>query len=627
MLISGFCARFLSGCAVLLGTPMLAHAIAVTSTTPIGNANNVARNASIQINFDSPLATATITSSSFRVWGALSGPTAGTTSFSNSDQTLTFTPSGSFSPGEVVSIQLAHSIDGADSSSLRSAGFAFQFQARSGAGSMQSTQIDVVSVRLEEGENVRLYGGAITDLNNDGWTDYVAVNEVSHDLRVLLNRADGSGLLGPVMTPPTAIGSEASPSTVGDFDNDGLMDVATGNSSSNTASIALGSGDGHFRSVQNVDVGLRPHGIVVLDVDGDGDLDIVVASEYGEALTLLVNNGQGVFADGIDFADQDGDGKYALGAGDMNGDGILDLVVGTTGSRMLVLKGNGDGTFTQTANIAGGGYGWKLTLGDVNNDGKLDVAQANGSNNSGSIVLGNGDGTLQAATIYGFGGTMVGSALGDLDGDGYLDWVLSSYGAGVWYVLKNDHTGAFNQVDMIEAPDNASCASLYDFDNNGTLDMALADETSDEIVLMRNDGGGTVENADIAVSMSVDTLVYTPGEALTFTLTVTNNGPDASPGTHIVDTFPPEFLSPTWTCVGGGGASGSGDIDRLVDLASGGQIVCTIVGFSSAVSSSITNAATASVAPPVQDPAASNNAATVTATAVEGDTIFSAGFE
>jgi len=626
MLISGFCARFLAGFAVLLGTPMLAHAIAVTSTAPVGNANNVARNASIQINFDQPLATASITSSSFRVWGTQSGPAAGTTAFSNGDQTLTFTPSGSFFPGEWVSIQLAHSIEGADSSSLRSAGFAFQFQTRAGVGSMQSSEIDVVSVRLE-GETTRLYGGAITDLNRDGWIDYIAVNEISHDLRVLLNRADGSGLLGPVLTPPTAIGSEASPSTVGDFDNDGLMDIATGNSSSDTVSIALGSGDGHFRSVQNAEVGTRPHGVAALDMDGDGDLDLAVATEYGDKVTLLFNDGNGVFGGRVDI-ESGGTGEYALAAGDMNGDGILDLVVGVYNSNLIiVLKGNGDRTFSAGGTVSGGGHLWKLVLGDVNNDGKLDVAAVNGDSQNASITLGNGDGTLQTASIYGFSGTMVGSALGDLNGDGYLDWVVSSYGAGAWYVLENDHTGAFNQVDMIPAPSNASCASLYDFDNNGTLDMALADEVSDEIVLRKNDGGGTVENADIAVTMSVDTPIYGPGEALTFTLTVANNGPDASPGTRIVDTFPPEFLSPTWTCVGSGGASGAGDIDRIVDLPSGGQVVCTITGFSSEVSSSITNTATAAVASPVQDPVSSNNSATVTATAAESDTIFSAGFE
>jgi hypothetical protein len=489
MSISDSVARGALG-AFLFCMPILVQAIAVSTTTPVGNANNVSRGTAIVVNFDRPLATASITPSSFWIWGTQTGRADGTIAFSNSDQTLTFTPSGHFFPGEWVSIQLAHSISGADTSPLRSAGYAFQFQTATAAGALTFTQNGPpVSVQTD-GQTTRLYGGAITDLNNDGWIDFVAINEVSADLRVLLNTADGTGHLGPVLTPPQPIGVEASPSVVADFNNDGFMDVATGNSTSNSVSIALGSGDGHFRSVQNLDVPARPHGIVALDVDGDGDLDVVVASENGQALTLLTNNGAGVFGGRVDFANDDNDAKYGLGAGDMNGDGIIDLVVGTSGlDRILVLTGNGDGTFTETANVDGGGYSWKLALGDVNNDGKLDVAQANGFDNNGAILLGNGDGTLQAAQLYDFNGTAVGSSLGDLDGDGDLDWVVSSYSASEWYVMRNDGDGTFTRVGTIPAPINASCASLYDFDNNGTLDMALADESADLIVLMKNDGG------------------------------------------------------------------------------------------------------------------------------------------
>src|SRR5262249_56203475 len=127
-------------------------------------------------------------------------------------------------------------------------------------------------------------------------------------------------------------------------------------------------------------------------------------------------------------AHDDSDAKYGLGAGDMNGDGIIDLVAGTawgppdqSPGHMFVFLGNGDGTFTQSENIDAGGYSWKLVLGDVNNDGKLDVAQANGDSNNAAILLGNGDGTLQAAQVYTLNGTGVGSSLGDLAGDGDLD--------------------------------------------------------------------------------------------------------------------------------------------------------------------------------------------------------------
>lgn len=474
--------------------PVSASAIAVLATAPSTNANNIARNASIAIDFDVPVAPGSIDVSTFRVWGAQSGRVAGSIAYSNGDTRLTFTPSGSYFPGEWITVQLSHDVAGIDASTIRAAGYVFQFVARAAPGAATFTQNGPpVSVRTDGGAT-RLYGGAITDIDEDGWVDFIAINENSADLRVLLNTADGSGLLGPVLDPPQPIGQEASPSVVADFDNDGFMDVATGNSTSSTTSIALGSGDGHFRSVQNLDVGARPHGVAALDVDGDGDLDLVVASENGAMLTLYTNDGTGTLGNRVDFADDDGDCKYALGAGDMNEDGILDLVVGTcTDERILVLAGNGDGTFTETESIDSGGYSWKLTLGDVDGDGHLDVAQANGYDNNGAILRGSGDGTLEPAELYPIGGSGVGSSLGDIDGDGDLDWVISSFSAGTWYVYENDGTGAFDRIAEIPAPSNASCASLYDFDNDGTLDMALADEVADVIVLMKNDGGAAVD--------------------------------------------------------------------------------------------------------------------------------------
>lgn len=486
---------FLLGVVAMLAVPILAHALAVSTTSPALNASNVARQTAIVIRFDRPLATASITPASFRVAGQQSGPIGGTTTYSNGGQTLTFTPSRAFFPGELVSVLLAHSIAAADASTLREAGYAFQFLTIAGAAPMAFTMIDTVSVRIG-GVPTRLYGGAYADLDQDGWIDYIAVNEVSADLRVMLNRADGSGLLGPVLTPPTPIGLEASPNESGDFNNDGKIDIATSNTSSGTVSIVLGLGDGHFGLQQAVPVGASPHGIAALDVDGDADLDLVVATEGGNFLSLLINDGAGVFGNRSDF-NSGGNGEYALAPGDMNGDGILDLVVGTRhDNRVIVLTGNGNGTFSPAANIDGGGLVWKLVLGDVDNDGALDVAAVNGQSGNGAIVLGNGDGTLQPATITTFGSHMVASDLGDLDGDGDLDWVASSYGAGRWYILKNDGSGAFTPDSEVDAPSAGSCASLYDFDNDGDLDMALADENDDVVLLMRNGDRGDMIFSD-----------------------------------------------------------------------------------------------------------------------------------
>lgn len=631
----GLAPKILAG-ASLLFVPALAQAIAVSATAPHGNANNVARGTDVSITFDTAIDTSSIDGRSFRVWGTQSGPASGTTAYSNGNTTLTFTPSHPFFPGEWVSIQLSHAIVGADSSAMRTAGYAFQFQTATSPAAITFTQ-NGPPVSVQTGGTTRLYGGAITDINHDGWIDFIAVNEVSADLRVLLNTADGTGLLGPVLTPPQPIGIEASPSVVADFNNDGFMDVATGNSTSGTISVALGDGTGHFLSVQNIDAPPRPHGIVALDIDGDGDLDIAVAAENGESVELYLNDGNGVFSEDGYVAANDGYPKYGLGAGDMNGDGIIDLVVGTASSshpnKIIVLLGNGDGTFTESERIDSGGYSWKLALGDVNNDGKLDVSQANGPDNNASILFGNGDGTLQAAQIYTINGTGVGSSLGDLDGDGWLDWVISSYSASRWYVMHNNGDGTFTQVSTIPAPQNASCASLYDFDNDGTLDMALADESSDEIVLMKNDGATTVEHADVAVALVANPQQYTPGQALTYTLTVSNGGPDAANGTTIDDAFPSALSGVAWTCAASGGAScpasGTGDIDTSVDLPSGGTVVFTASGTVAAdATDPIANHATATVGAPTIDPNTANNTATVTTEpGAAPDRIFASGFD
>ncbi len=443
--------------------------------------------ASIRVVLDRAVDRSTVTGEAFSAFGRWSGPAPGTFSFANQDRTVILRPSQTFSAGEQVMVVLSNQIRAADGSALRSAGYSFQFWTRSAPSTMRFGLADVMSTRSIPSEHTQSYGGVATDLNNDGWLDLTIVNEITADLRVFLNRADGSGLFNNFIEPTFPVGDRASPSEASDFNGDGNPDLAVANIDANSVSIVLGNGDGTFAPQQEVPVGQAPRGIAVLDADGDGDADIVNTNSYGAgSLSLLVNDGSGVFGRPV-FFEGGWDNEWALAAADMNEDGILDLVVGAqdlSGPAIVVNLGNGDGTFTFASSQSAGGAVWMLNTSDVNGDGHDDVVTANSLNNNGAILLGDGVGGLAAPTLVPLDPFPLATDLGDVDGDGDLDWATSSY-SGDWWLLTNDGQGQFTLAREFPSTSAASCALFFDSDNDGDLDLALIDEVADQVLVIK----------------------------------------------------------------------------------------------------------------------------------------------
>ena len=458
--------------------------LTVVRTSPVSVAL-VQVTTTITVDFDRPVALDTLDADTFRVFGRYSGPARGVFGFERGGRRITFVPDRPFSAGEVVWVNLSHRLRGIDRSSLRAGGYAFQFSTRVAPSGGTFTQYDVMSNR--DCCQTRIYGAAALDLDGDGSLDLATINEVSADVRVFLNLGDGSGEYGAFLAPE-AIGDEGSPNEPADFDNDGHADLCIAASSSDSVWILLGHGDGTFAPAQEVAVGQEPHGIQTLDVDGDGDFDIVNCNQNTNNLSLLRNDGQGVFG-APTFFEGGVNGEYGLAAADMDGDGITDLVVaGQGGSHVRTLLGNGDGTFTFAgAAVSSGGTTWVVTLGDVDGDGDLDASTANAGSGTGGILKNNGAGQLGPVTTVNLGAHTVSTDLGDLDGDGDLDWALSSFGGGFWRLYRNNGSGSFAFWLEIDAPSNPSCSILLDSDDDGDLDLALTDEIADVIVLMRND--------------------------------------------------------------------------------------------------------------------------------------------
>lgn len=281
---------------------------------------------------------------------------------------------------------------------------------------------------------------AAGDLDGDGDTDLVSIDNHSNDFWAHLN--NGSGSLQRVR-PERRVPVGAAPQHValGDLDGDGDLDGVVSNLGDGSISLVIGNGDGTFRSRStSIVTGSGARGTVIADLNGDNNADIVAANSTARSLTILVNGGNG------DFPRR---GRTILLAGNPNGvtaadldmDGDLDLVA-AIGDRQscAILLNQGDGSFAapEYAPVDQSGV-YSVSAVDFNLDGFLDLVTANETAGSITIMLGNGDGTFRAPTSYSAGqnaGCRV-ALPGDLDGDGDLDIVTFNRGNLTASVFEN----------------------------------------------------------------------------------------------------------------------------------------------------------------------------------------------
>jgi hypothetical protein len=222
-----------------------------------------------------------------------------------------------------------------------------------------------------------------------------------------------------------------------DMNGDGILDLVTQCDDGMPAlCIYLGNGNGTFTLATNVQTNYDFGIPVVGDFNGDGKLDVAIAS--GE-LEVFLGNGDGTVGAEVDYPMKQVSNYYSYAVvADLNGDGNLDVVT-NTGNVML---GDGKGSFTNSSTIpfvgTGESAGSQIVIGDINGDGKLDVATSVAvglSGSSFSIALGNGNGTFQTPLTYnlGIGGTI---GMADFNNDGKLDFVSQGASSNVLVLQK-----------------------------------------------------------------------------------------------------------------------------------------------------------------------------------------------
>ena len=342
----------------------------------------------------------------------------------------------------------------------------------------------------------------VADTNGDGIADLIvyeipeSLNPESGYVQVLLGSGNGTFRSGPISQ---IIGMQSTSFTAADLNGDGKVDLAMagyyfiGRESYGVATSA-GNGDGTFQPIWFYPIDDTPLSstLVVGDFNGDGIPDIATPGSMG--VWLLTGKGDGAFNPAVLAASLPavGGATYQIAAADFNGDRKLDLVVSLSngvseGDGFVVLLGNGNGTFQTPLSYSRPGIVYALAVGSLTKDGPPGIVLATSYSTDVELYFGDGTGGFSGPSTVNLSGefsTIFSLAIGDLNGDGISDLVSSG-----GYVAYGEGGGRFaapvNYPNATGAPNNVV---LTDLRNDGRTDIVTGGYYGVSVVL--SDGNG-----------------------------------------------------------------------------------------------------------------------------------------
>jgi hypothetical protein len=384
----------------------------------------------------------------------------------------------------------------------------------------------------------RLSPNAVTvaDVNEDGKPDLIAANFNDNTVSLLLNDT----VLGTY--PPNfrsqqtfAAGTEPSSVAAGDLNGDGRPDVIVSNYNAASISVLINTTEpgviaGSFGALQTFATGRQPLSVALVDINGDGKQDVVVANQRDNTVSVLLNTAfpgntsaffaaQTTLATGLD--------PFALTSADVNGDGKPDLIVANTGDRTLSVLLNTTAPGAATPSFATQQVfatvlsPFAVSAADVNGDGKPDLIVVDHADGTVAVSInttapGAATATFGAPASFGVGLNPTSVAAEDVDGDGRPDLIVSNNGDNAVSVLINTTaagaaTATFATQNVYGTGTGPQSVATADVNGDGKPDLVVANVNDSTIsVLLNAQYMGTIAGSP-ATGTIVHDLIFADG--------------------------------------------------------------------------------------------------------------------
>ncbi len=332
------------------------------------------------------------------------------------------------------------------------------------------------------------------DVNGDGYSDAIVGASGTNSPQVYLGSSSGLSGAPLALMGVSGDGVANFVSGAGDINNDGYADLLAGDASSDVFAVYLGSASGPSSSPTTIIRGPSGSGrfagalMGVGDINGDGYADVMAGDFITNTAYLYLGSTSGLSSTIATMLSQSGGyfGGSLAPAGDVNGDGYSDVIIGATGGEAAyVYLGSASGISPTGTKLSGAGnyFGYSVaSAGDVNGDGYADVIVGDDFDNQAYVYLGSASGISTTGTLLHGNGSSTQSqqvaGAGDINGDGYSDILIGEPKANTVYLFLGSSSGISSMGSTLALPSGAmsfgaAVAGAGDVNGDGLPDLLV----------------------------------------------------------------------------------------------------------------------------------------------------------